>query len=222
MIRTSSIIAFSALALFVLATSALDASAQSFGSRLQSGSGFGISIGSGSSYGSGYSLRGNPTYNRPSDRGGFGYGGNGSFGYPGAYPSNGFGTLYDPYARGSFVAPDLMKDPYFQYQHKFDSRYPGRYSSGRPAFDTASPARSTYHSHGHGSASADHFRNGHTSQAPIYDADGFSVHARSTQTQGHVHSDQSHAGAVHSDRGHTGAVHSDRGQAGRGRTSRGR
>ncbi|TWT49117.1 hypothetical protein Pla22_43090 [Rubripirellula amarantea] len=54
-------------------------------------------------------------------------------GYPRhGYPSYGFGYVYDPYARGSFEAPDLLNDPLFQAQHKFDSRYPGRYQSASP------------------------------------------------------------------------------------------
>ena len=36
---------------------------------------------------------------------------------------------YDPYASGRFKAPDLLNDPLFQAQHKFDSHFPGRYRS---------------------------------------------------------------------------------------------
>ncbi len=39
-----------------------------------------------------------------------------------------YGYTYNPYAGGSFKAPDLLDDPLFQAQHKFDSRFPGRYS----------------------------------------------------------------------------------------------
>ncbi len=73
--------------------------------------------------------------------GSYGYGGNGRYGYPGAFPSSGFGYIYDPYATGSFRAPDMHNDPYFQWQHKFDSRFPGRYSSGRPALEFRHPAQ---------------------------------------------------------------------------------
>ncbi|KAA1258817.1 hypothetical protein LF1_13410 [Rubripirellula obstinata] len=40
----------------------------------------------------------------------------------------GYGYVYDPYARGTFEMQDPLKDPLFQAQHKFDSRFPGRYS----------------------------------------------------------------------------------------------
>jgi len=39
-----------------------------------------------------------------------------------------YGYTYDPYASGRFKAPDLLNDPLFQAQHKFDSQFPGRYS----------------------------------------------------------------------------------------------
>lgn len=50
------------------------------------------------------------------------------FGNPNAYPFYGYGYVYDPYQTGSFRAPDLMDDPYFRAQHKYDSHFPGRYS----------------------------------------------------------------------------------------------
>ncbi len=46
-------------------------------------------------------------------------------------PYYGYGYAYDPYRHGSFRAPDLLNEPYFRAQHKFDSQFPGRYS-GRP------------------------------------------------------------------------------------------
>lgn len=54
-----------------------------------------------------------------------------AFGNPRAYPIDGANGVYlDPYARGRFDMPDLTKDPYFQWQHKFDSHFPGRYTRG--------------------------------------------------------------------------------------------
>ena len=41
-----------------------------------------------------------------------------------------YGYTYDPYASGRFKAPDLLNDPLFQAQHKFESHFPGR--NGRP------------------------------------------------------------------------------------------
>ncbi|TWT91984.1 hypothetical protein [Stieleria varia] len=35
--------------------------------------------------------------------------------------------VHDPYATGSFKAPDLLNDPYFRERHRYDSRFPGRY-----------------------------------------------------------------------------------------------
>jgi hypothetical protein len=40
----------------------------------------------------------------------------------------GYGYVYDPYARGTFEMQDPLKDPLFQARHKFDSRFPGRYT----------------------------------------------------------------------------------------------
>lgn len=54
------------------------------------------------------------------------------YGYAGPYPVYGFGYVQDPYQSGHFEAPDLLDDPYFRAQHKFDSRYPGRYSRRPP------------------------------------------------------------------------------------------
>ncbi|MCG8649651.1 MAG: hypothetical protein MI861_07450 [Pirellulales bacterium] len=54
------------------------------------------------------------------------------FGYAGRYPIDGYGYVYDPYLRGRFKAPDLLDDPYFRYQHKFDSHFPGRYNRRPP------------------------------------------------------------------------------------------
>ncbi|MGB7343366.1 MAG: hypothetical protein WBD20_04095 [Pirellulaceae bacterium] len=66
----------------------------------------------GFSYGSGYSYPYDvPVYNNRFNGG------------------NSFGYVYDPYASGSFKAPDLLNDPLFQAQHKFDSHYPGRYGA---------------------------------------------------------------------------------------------
>lgn len=62
---------------------------------------------------------------------GYGYGGNAigfGFGLSSPVPVAGSPLLYDPWATGRFQAPDLMDDPYFRAHHKFDSRYPGRYS----------------------------------------------------------------------------------------------
>ncbi|TWU21499.1 hypothetical protein Pla52o_36860 [Novipirellula galeiformis] len=59
---------------------------------------------------------------------------------PYGYPFYGYGYIYDPYQTGSFRAPDLMNDPYFRDQHKFDSRYPGRYSR-RPPLEFRHPAQ---------------------------------------------------------------------------------
>jgi hypothetical protein len=70
---------------------------------------------------------------------GFGYGGNGAYGYPGAFSVGGYGYLYDPYATGRFRAPDLMDDPVYQYQNKFNSRYPGRYRSKLPPLELRLP-----------------------------------------------------------------------------------
>ena len=44
----------------------------------------------------------------------------------------GYGYSYDPYAGGSFRAPDLLNDPLFRAEHKFDSHFPGRYSRRPP------------------------------------------------------------------------------------------
>ncbi|GAA4473159.1 hypothetical protein [Novipirellula rosea] len=51
---------------------------------------------------------------------------------PYGYPFYGYGYVYDPYQTGSFRAPDLLDDPYFNAQHKFDSHFPGRYSRRPP------------------------------------------------------------------------------------------
>lgn len=69
-------------------------------------------LGYSSGYGSGYS----------------GYSGLSDFN---GIPYYGYGYAYDPYRHGSFRAPDLLDEPYFRAQHKFDSQFPGRYS-GRP------------------------------------------------------------------------------------------
>lgn len=53
----------------------------------------------------------------------------GRYGYPGAFA--GYGYVYNPYGRGRFEAPDLLNDPYFQAEHKFDSHFPGRYRADR-------------------------------------------------------------------------------------------
>lgn len=54
-----------------------------------------------------------------------------AYGNPRAYPIDGVNGYYqDPYARGRFDMPDLTNDPYFQWQHKFDSHFPGRYTRG--------------------------------------------------------------------------------------------
>lgn len=50
----------------------------------------------------------------------------------GPVPVYGYGYSYDPYAGGSFRAPDLLDDPLFRAQHKFDSHFPGRYSRRPP------------------------------------------------------------------------------------------
>ncbi len=47
---------------------------------------------------------------------------------PSGVPFYGYGYYNDPYQFGSFRAPDLMRDPYFKAEHKFDSRFPGRYA----------------------------------------------------------------------------------------------
>lgn len=64
-----------------------------------------------------------------SSYGGYSFGGYGGFGY-GGYGYGGYS--YDPYRGGSFRAPDLLDDPYFRAQHKFDSHFPGRYSRRPP------------------------------------------------------------------------------------------
>lgn len=67
--------------------------------------------------------------NRAYRYGGYSYGGYGGFGYSGF----GYGGYsHDPYRGGSFNAPDLLDDPYFRAQHKFDSHFPGRYSRRPP------------------------------------------------------------------------------------------
>lgn len=43
-------------------------------------------------------------------------------------PYYGYGYAYEPYRHGSFRAPDLLNEPSFRAQHKFDSKFPGRYS----------------------------------------------------------------------------------------------
>ena len=54
-----------------------------------------------------------------------------TFGNGQAYPIYGYGGYYrDPYARGRFEIPDLANDPYYQWQYKFDSHFPGRYTRG--------------------------------------------------------------------------------------------
>ena len=63
---------------------------------------------------------------------GVGYGGTAGFAYPGAYPYYGYGYFPDAYRTGNFEAPDLLDDPYFRAQHKFDSHFPGRYSRRPP------------------------------------------------------------------------------------------
>lgn len=40
----------------------------------------------------------------------------------------GYGYVYDPYNRATFEMQDPLQDPLFQAQHKFDSRFPGRYT----------------------------------------------------------------------------------------------
>jgi hypothetical protein len=70
---------------------------------------------------------------------GFGYSVNGGYGYPGAFPAGGYGYLYDPYATGRFRAPDLMDDPVYQYQTKFNSRYPSRSRSKLPPLELRLP-----------------------------------------------------------------------------------
>lgn len=59
--------------------------------------------------------------------------GSGYSGYSGlrdfhGIPYYGYGYAYEPYRHGSFRAPDLLNEPYFRAQHKFDSQFPGRYS----------------------------------------------------------------------------------------------
>ena len=58
-----------------------------------------------------------------------GYPGFGSsrYGSLGPYPFYGYRSGYDAFGAPNFEAPDLLKDPYFRAQHKFDSRFPGRY-----------------------------------------------------------------------------------------------
>ncbi|GAA5507701.1 hypothetical protein [Novipirellula caenicola] len=51
---------------------------------------------------------------------------------PYGYPFYGYGYINDPYQSGSFRAPDLLDDPYFNARHKFDSHFPGRYSRRPP------------------------------------------------------------------------------------------
>ncbi|EMI16329.1 secreted protein [Rhodopirellula maiorica SM1] len=51
---------------------------------------------------------------------------------PYGYPFYGYGYIQDPYQTGSFRAPDLLDDPYFNARHKFDSHFPGRYSRRPP------------------------------------------------------------------------------------------
>ena len=66
---------------------------------------------------------------------GFSYGSGYSYPYDVPVYGNRFsgGSIYgytnNPYASGRFKAPDLLDDPLFQAQHKFDSHFPGRYSS---------------------------------------------------------------------------------------------
>ncbi|MEM6690101.1 MAG: hypothetical protein AAF664_11780 [Planctomycetota bacterium] len=66
---------------------------------------------------------------------GFSYGSGYSYPYDVPVYGNRFnggsvmGYVYDPYASGRFKAPDLLNDPLFRAQHKFDSHFPGRYSA---------------------------------------------------------------------------------------------
>ncbi|TWU59977.1 hypothetical protein Poly51_02500 [Rubripirellula tenax] len=91
-------------------------------------SSFGITIGGSNGFANdrfaqpGFAARGfgAPAVAYPS----YGYGGYRGLSYPDPYRFDGFG--YDPYRYGSFRAPDLMQDPYFQWQHKYDSAFPGR------------------------------------------------------------------------------------------------
>ncbi|SMP58640.1 hypothetical protein SAMN06265222_10685 [Neorhodopirellula lusitana] len=65
----------------------------------------------------------------------------------------GSGYVYDPYASGSFQAPDMHNDPLFQAQHKFDSHFPGRYTqqqklefkSNVPQYSRPVPSRHHHH-----------------------------------------------------------------------------
>ncbi|TWU37735.1 hypothetical protein Q31b_45240 [Novipirellula aureliae] len=66
---------------------------------------------------------------------GYGYQsyGNGSRGYPiygystiGSVAPYGMGYVNDPYQSGSFKIPDLLDDPLFIQQHRYESRFPGR------------------------------------------------------------------------------------------------
>ncbi|WP_146524642.1 hypothetical protein [Novipirellula artificiosorum] len=73
-----------------------------------------------------YSSR--PAYRGGGMRMGIGIGSYRGYGYStfGSVAPYGLGYVNDPYQSGSFRVPDLLDDPYFIEQHRFDSRYPGR------------------------------------------------------------------------------------------------
>lgn len=74
---------------------------------------------------------------------GYGYG----FGGPSYFDAYRFYGV-DPWRTGRFRAPDLLDDPYFRAQNKFNSRFPGRYKYISPAplelRPTPVPARRAY------------------------------------------------------------------------------
>ena len=51
-----------------------------------------------------------------------------------------YSYVYNPYAGGNFKAPDLLNDPLFQAQHKFDSQFLGRYKQ-KPQLVQQGPQR---------------------------------------------------------------------------------
>ena len=62
----------------------------------------------------------------------------GGYGYPGSFA--GYGYSYDPYATGRFRAPDLLEEPIFQAQHRYESAYRGR-RGRRPKLQFKHPAQ---------------------------------------------------------------------------------
>ena len=73
-----------------------------------------------------------PSFETHYGSGNYGHHGRAGLGYPGGYPFYGYGYVYDPYQTGRFKAPDLLNDPYFRAQHKYDSHFQGRRSRRQP------------------------------------------------------------------------------------------